>query len=197
MNIKTAQDYCGEIANYLEANPDAWGKGTLAWSRDGVAVPPRDPTAISWCVLGLIDHFVDLLSMRQCCWDLLARVVTPLGKEQPYSIHRYNDAERRTLTDIVRLFRAASFMPDIDPALDFFGGQPVSAHKLSEATVVQLANDFAKDLAKEFAEIQPMPALLLTPPPDWFKIASATANHLKDAPPAWWWGKAMSEKCAA
>lgn len=163
-DVVQARDVCGRIADFLSANPNAWTQYMLAREVDGNPTTSLDPAARSWCALGLLEKFA--AGRRELipeCLKLLSRAIAPPGT--PFvPIHRYNDANSRSVGDMVRVFRCASLMPSIS-TMDFCEPQDL---------YYTITGDIAAGAALEiFAKLKQAapPPVFTMPPPDWKQIA--------------------------
>lgn len=109
---RTPREVCNEIASFLQTNPDAWCKGTIARAGDDNPLgSPDDPSARKWCAIGLIAHFTgrdrDLLerTVQHC-----SRAITP-PNSVPIRLELYNDQKATKLEDIVAMFQCAALLP--------------------------------------------------------------------------------------
>lgn len=109
---KTPQEYCAEIADFLSANRDAWTQGAAARDAYGHACDSEMVIARRWCAIGLIEKFVQWPHIANRCVHLLKRAITPLNW-RARSPAAYNDTSGRTVDDVIRMFRCASFMPTL------------------------------------------------------------------------------------
>jgi hypothetical protein len=108
---RTVQDYCSEIANFLRTNPGAWTKGVGARTGDGTACHPNNPHARSFCMLGLIERFVEP-GMRAKFVDHLTELLPGMFRGMP--IYFFNDHEGRTVDDVIRCFAMAAATPKVE-----------------------------------------------------------------------------------
>lgn len=114
------QHCCAAIANFLEADRGAWIRGTFAIDHRGARRQPSDPDARAWCALGLVQKFTRSVREYNGVVELLARALTPLGSGVIRAVDRYNDRVAKDVDDIIRLFRCASYMPDLEQRERFY-----------------------------------------------------------------------------
>jgi hypothetical protein len=155
----TPQQHCGQIADFLVANPGAWIRGSLARNEYGYALDPGHPQASQWCSMGLLDKFVTDLTMHKRCEKLLHRVIAPME-----SIVFFNDMKDRTINDVIQAFRCASYMIEesqLQKEREEEATVPIYASKFTCSTydmATTKAHDsvgatYAKALAKSMAEV--------------------------------------------
>lgn len=106
------QEYCAHIAQFLQDNPDAWTRGEYARARNNWPTHPHDPEAKQFCTLGLLLRFVPN-EKRSACERLLSRVITPYNHGGAVQVVSYNDSFAKDVNDIIAMFRAASYLPDV------------------------------------------------------------------------------------
>lgn len=104
----TAEEACERIASFLEANPDAWMRGTYARDANGRCCQPEDPGAIRFCALGLVIKFAGNNAVGNHICTLLSMAVTPPGMMATISAARFNDDTARDVTDVIAMFRCAA-----------------------------------------------------------------------------------------
>lgn len=109
---KSPQQYCAEIADFLQQHPHAWTRGVFATDADGIGVSPTSRLAQKFCALGLLMKFVRDRAMQLRCEQLLSRAVTPYGAAIMRSPANYNDTIAESVQDVIAMFRAASYLPD-------------------------------------------------------------------------------------
>jgi hypothetical protein len=111
---RTAQDYCREMASFLKINPDAWTQGVMARGGDDYPCSPRHPFARKFCLLGLLEKFVDSGYTRAVVLGLLVRALAERSKGFT-PIHHFNDATKRRLPDIISVLERASQLEGGEP----------------------------------------------------------------------------------
>lgn len=84
----------------LFSSPEKWTKKDYALDANGVFVPPRDKSAVSWCLYGAVCkcYYPDRLGMI----SVIEKIKQRLDKSGAV----WNDAPERTFEDVKRLAEA-------------------------------------------------------------------------------------------
>lgn len=145
----TPQQYCGQIAAFLQEHPDAWTRGEYARTSDNDPCDPDDDEAVKLCTLGLIMKFVRNDVIRRQCERLCSRTITPYNSPHAVSIVSFNDGHAKDVQDVVAMFRAASYLPNVP--------DPVEAPDKVKALVSWWASEpnpyAAKFVVNEYASV--------------------------------------------
>lgn len=87
-------------------NPEHWWQGTYAVNQWGHGVPPLDPTACKWCLLGAISHIAPNPVAIYDIVEYLTTFAEPLGYHQlveaadPFALEDAPIVRRYLLTQI-------------------------------------------------------------------------------------------------
>ena len=88
-------------ADFLEANPDKWTRGTYARDEVGQSIGPLHPDACTFCALG---------AARRACgithYDLVE--LQPPGDTRFGDVFLFNDNHAETVFDVIRFMREAA-----------------------------------------------------------------------------------------
>lgn len=107
---RSPQSYCGEIANFLMINQDAWCKGASARTGDGTPVGAHDPNARHFCLLGLLERFIPNEAIRHRAGELISRAIAPHAGRT--AIHTYNDVYASDVSEVISRLREAAQLSD-------------------------------------------------------------------------------------
>lgn len=94
-----------DCAIELLRDPSHWTKGSFARNAEGENVGVRHPEAVTWCMLGAIDHCTP---MSQHTGQLVERQVGKvLGDKWNGDVVRFNDDPRRSHGGVIRVLKRA------------------------------------------------------------------------------------------
>lgn len=89
----------------LLRDPAHWTKGSFARNAEGTNVGVRAPEAVSWCMLGAIDHCTPMSTHLGHLVEL--EVSKVLGDKWYGDLVRFNDDPRRTHGGVIRVLKRA------------------------------------------------------------------------------------------
>jgi hypothetical protein len=161
------QYHLHDIAEFLRRTPDAWTTKKEARTGDGSCVDPLSPWARAWCTLGLLERFIPRIQTRQVALGMLMRVI-PRTYGVPTPVHAFNDAEGRTVSDVIAALELASKIP---------AGEPMTQDEYGEISrQYHVTMQFRAASGVGHNDVNPlMPTLQAKPlpkAPDWKAIIS-------------------------